>query len=69
MKFNKIISATLIAVLALGIVGCGSNSDDNSSSASTDANVTQIEAENPWEATVKGDGSLERVQKAGKIRY
>lgn len=67
MKFNKIISATLIAVLALGIVGCGSNSDDNSSSASSDANVTQIEAENPWEATVKGDGSLERVQKAGKI--
>ncbi len=67
MKFNKFMSVTLVAVLALGMVGCGSGNDDTASSAASDANVTQIEAENPWDATVKGDGSLDRVKEAGKI--
>lgn len=67
MKFKKLIAVTLAAVLALGVVGCGSGEDDTTSAAS-DANVTQIEAKNPWEATVKGDGSLERVKKAGVIK-
>ncbi|MDO4280829.1 MAG: ABC transporter substrate-binding protein [Peptococcaceae bacterium] len=69
MKTNKLISIALVAVLALGIVGCGSGSSDSGSSAasSSNENVTKINAENPWEATEKGDGSLERVKKAGKI--
>lgn len=68
MKFKKLVSVTLAAVLALGVVGCGGGSDEAASSAASDANVTQIEAENPWEATVKGDGSLDRVKEAGVIK-
>lgn len=70
MKFKKLVSVTLAAALALGVVGCGSGGDDNaaSSSASSDKNITEIKAENPWEATVKGDGSLDRVKKAGVIK-
>ena len=68
MKFKKLVSVTLVAVLALGVVGCGGGSDEAASSAASDANVTQIEAENPWEATVKGDGSLDRVKEAGVIK-
>lgn len=69
MKFKKLVSVTLAAVLALGVVGCGSSSDNEAaSSASSDANVPQIEAENPWDATVKGDGSLDRVKEAGVIK-
>lgn len=70
MNLKKLTSVALIAVLALGVVGCGSSDDSSAgsaSSASSDANVTQIEAENPWDATVKGDGSLDRVKEAGVI--
>lgn len=67
MKLKKLVAVTLAAVLALGVVGCGSGEDDTTSAAS-DANVTKIEAKNPWEATVKGDGSLDRVKEAGVIK-
>ncbi|MEE0434946.1 MAG: transporter substrate-binding domain-containing protein [Peptococcaceae bacterium] len=67
MKLKKLVAVTLAAVLALGVVGCGSGEDDTTSAAS-DTNVTKIEAKNPWEATVKGDGSLDRVKEAGVIK-
>lgn len=67
MKCKKIVSVMLTAILALGVVGCGS-SDEEATSAPSDANVTQIEATNPWDATVKGDGSLDRVKEAGVIK-
>lgn len=68
MKLKKVLAAALISVFALGLVGCGGGDKEAAqSSASSDANIVEIEAENPWEATVKGDGSLDRVKKAGKI--
>lgn len=68
MRLKKLLAVTLTAVLALGIVGCGSGGgDDSTSSAGSEANITKIDAENPWDATEKGDGSLDRVQKAGVI--
>jgi polar amino acid transport system substrate-binding protein len=79
MKFKKIMAAIMVAALAVTAVGCGSSANNaassgGSASASTEssasaenANLTPITADNPWEATEIGDGSWDRVQKAGKI--
>ncbi len=66
MKMKKLLSIALISLFTIGLVGCGGG-DKAETESSASADVTQIEAENPWEATVEGDGSLDRVKKAGKI--
>ncbi len=61
MKLKKLLAVGLITVLALGMIGCGQDKADTSN------NSKEVKAENSWEATVEGDGSWDRVQKAGKI--
>lgn len=62
MKKIKLLLVS-VAMGALLLTGCGGGGD---AKAPADKGE-KIEAANPWEATVTGDGSLDRVKEAGKV--
>lgn len=63
MKKIKLLFAS-VAMGALLLTACGGGGDTQAPAAD---GSSEIEATNPWEATVSGDGSLDRVKEAGKI--
>lgn len=67
MNLRKFLTMGLIATLAIGMIGCGQEKAPAGSSTSSTESVKEVKAENSWEATVEGDGSWDRVKKAGKI--